>query len=212
MLEGDQIEIVIDRGKLTGVGAIWLAMLRASLEQRKARGGWRRESRARTSRRIRFLPDDTRLWAALVEASGGVWGGCVYDTEKIVARLECGEGVGFVVSHSCAKDAHEWGTQICGEWVEVRAFPCLKSETWGTHVRLRMKLPGEGGHVAKSNPMVAQEEMRMSFDSGGWGNQQAEFSGRDCGCECGCGVCCHDAGGCGAVSARPAGWDFSAED
>jgi hypothetical protein len=33
------------------------------------------------------LPDDTRLWAALVEASGGVWGGCVYDTERIVARL-----------------------------------------------------------------------------------------------------------------------------
>ena len=33
------------------------------------------------------LPDDTRLWAALVEASGGVWGGCVYDTDKIVARL-----------------------------------------------------------------------------------------------------------------------------
>ena len=26
------------------------------------------------------------------------------------------------------------------EWVEVRTFPCLKSETWGTHVRLRMKL------------------------------------------------------------------------
>ena len=33
------------------------------------------------------LPDDTRLWAALVEASGGVWGGCVYDTEKIVAAF-----------------------------------------------------------------------------------------------------------------------------
>ena len=33
------------------------------------------------------LPDDTRLWAALVEASGGVWGGCVYDTDKIIAAL-----------------------------------------------------------------------------------------------------------------------------
>ena len=33
------------------------------------------------------LPDDTRLWAALVEASGGVWGGCVYDVEKITGRL-----------------------------------------------------------------------------------------------------------------------------
>ena len=34
------------------------------------------------------LPDDTRLWAALVQASGGVWGGCVYDVDKIIAKLE----------------------------------------------------------------------------------------------------------------------------
>ena len=33
------------------------------------------------------LPDDTRLWAALVQASGGVWGGCVYDVDAIVSRL-----------------------------------------------------------------------------------------------------------------------------
>jgi putative YjhG/YagF family dehydratase len=33
------------------------------------------------------LPDDTRLWAALQSASGGTWGGCVYDTEAILARL-----------------------------------------------------------------------------------------------------------------------------
>ena len=40
------------------------------------------------------LPDDTRLWAALVQASGGVWGGCVYDAERIIARLErIGEGL-----------------------------------------------------------------------------------------------------------------------
>ncbi len=33
------------------------------------------------------LPDDTRLWAALQQAGGGVWGGCVFDTESILARL-----------------------------------------------------------------------------------------------------------------------------
>jgi putative YjhG/YagF family dehydratase len=33
------------------------------------------------------LPEDTRLWAALQNASGGVWGGCVYDPEAITARL-----------------------------------------------------------------------------------------------------------------------------
>jgi xylonate dehydratase len=33
------------------------------------------------------LPDDTRLWAALQNASGGTWGGCVYDPDAIIARL-----------------------------------------------------------------------------------------------------------------------------
>jgi putative YjhG/YagF family dehydratase len=33
------------------------------------------------------LPEDTRLWAALQAASGGVWGGCVYDVERIVAAV-----------------------------------------------------------------------------------------------------------------------------
>ncbi|HSH94472.1 MAG TPA: YjhG/YagF family D-xylonate dehydratase [Roseimicrobium sp.] len=33
------------------------------------------------------LPDDTRLWAALQQAGGGTWGGCVYDVDAIVKRL-----------------------------------------------------------------------------------------------------------------------------
>ncbi len=33
------------------------------------------------------LPADTRLWAALQHASGGVWGGCVYDADAIIAKL-----------------------------------------------------------------------------------------------------------------------------
>jgi hypothetical protein len=36
------------------------------------------------------LPDDTRLWAALQNASGGAWGGCVYDVETIIELLEAG--------------------------------------------------------------------------------------------------------------------------
>jgi putative YjhG/YagF family dehydratase len=36
------------------------------------------------------LPADTRLWAALQAASGGTWGGCVYDVEAIVAALRRG--------------------------------------------------------------------------------------------------------------------------
>jgi putative YjhG/YagF family dehydratase len=34
------------------------------------------------------LPEDTRLWAALQNVSGGTWGGCVYDVDEIIRRLE----------------------------------------------------------------------------------------------------------------------------
>ncbi|MGP8021289.1 MAG: YjhG/YagF family D-xylonate dehydratase, partial [Limisphaerales bacterium] len=34
------------------------------------------------------LPEDTRLWAALQLASGGTWGGCVYDPDQIIASLK----------------------------------------------------------------------------------------------------------------------------
>jgi putative YjhG/YagF family dehydratase len=38
------------------------------------------------------LPDDTRLWAALQRLGGGTWGGCVYDTERIVEALNRANG------------------------------------------------------------------------------------------------------------------------
>ena len=36
------------------------------------------------------LPEATRLWAALQEASGGTWGGCVYDVDAIVDAIQRG--------------------------------------------------------------------------------------------------------------------------
>lgn len=36
------------------------------------------------------LPDDTRLWAALQAVSGGTWGGCVYDVDRIIEVLRAG--------------------------------------------------------------------------------------------------------------------------
>ena len=87
VLDGDQIEIVIDRANLTGTVQL---VGDASVEFGAEHG-----ARTLAARRSRddlqphpALPEDTRLWAALVEASGGVWGGCVYDTGKIVAALE----------------------------------------------------------------------------------------------------------------------------
>jgi putative YjhG/YagF family dehydratase len=37
------------------------------------------------------LPDDSRLWAALQDASGGTWGGCVFDVDEIIRTLDAGK-------------------------------------------------------------------------------------------------------------------------
>jgi xylonate dehydratase len=34
------------------------------------------------------LPDATRLWAVLQDASGGTWGGCVFDVDAIAGKLK----------------------------------------------------------------------------------------------------------------------------
>jgi len=83
----DQIEIVIDRVALAGS----VNLVGEAGESFDAKEGARRL--AQRSPRADLaphpeLPADTRLWAALVQASGGVWAGCVYDVDQIVARLE----------------------------------------------------------------------------------------------------------------------------
>jgi dihydroxyacid dehydratase/phosphogluconate dehydratase len=85
--EGDQIEIVIDRARQIGS----VQLVGEGDEQFSADEGTRRLS-SRSPRPDLAphpeMPADTRLWAALVTASGGVWGGCVYDVDQIVSRLE----------------------------------------------------------------------------------------------------------------------------
>jgi putative YjhG/YagF family dehydratase len=76
--DGDPIEIVVDRGALTGtlnyVGPDDLA-------SREPHPDLRPDPR---------LPDHTRLWAALQDVSGGTWGGAVYDTDAILKALAAG--------------------------------------------------------------------------------------------------------------------------
>lgn len=87
VVEDDLIEIVIDRGTLAGS----VHLVGDADGEFGAEEGARRLSKRLPRNDLQphpALPDDTRLWAALVEASGGVWGGCVYDTGKIVAALE----------------------------------------------------------------------------------------------------------------------------
>jgi dihydroxyacid dehydratase/phosphogluconate dehydratase len=76
--DGDPISIVIDRNALTGsIEYVGPDDLAARLPHPDLRPDPR-------------LPDDTRLWAALQEVSGGTWGGAVYDVDAILAKLEAG--------------------------------------------------------------------------------------------------------------------------
>jgi putative YjhG/YagF family dehydratase len=87
--EGDTIEIVIDCNTLHGsVNLIGEGETTFSSEE-GARRLALRPPRADLAPHP-SLPEDTRLWAAMVQASGGVWGGCVYDVGAIVAQLERG--------------------------------------------------------------------------------------------------------------------------
>jgi predicted enzyme related to lactoylglutathione lyase len=87
--DGDLIEIVVDRrtleGSLNFVGTrdrpLTAEQGVRALADRPPRSDLRPDAR---------LPDDTRLWAALQAASGGVWGGCVYDVDRIVEVLAAG--------------------------------------------------------------------------------------------------------------------------
>jgi xylonate dehydratase len=85
--EGDQIEIVIDRTALTGqvnfVGDATTLFTPEEAAQQLSQRVPRSDLAPHPS-----LPDDTRLWAALVQASGGIWGGCVYDVNAITTQLE----------------------------------------------------------------------------------------------------------------------------
>jgi len=89
--DGDIIEIIIDRNALRGT-----VNLVGDAEERFSADEGSRRIAARSPRNDLAphpaLPDDTRLWAALVQASGGVWGGCVYDADAIIAQLAANTG------------------------------------------------------------------------------------------------------------------------
>jgi dihydroxyacid dehydratase/phosphogluconate dehydratase len=73
--DGDLIEIIVNR---TTLDASVNLVGTPGFENRSELEGLKPDAR---------LPDDTRLWAALITASGGLWGGCVYDVDSILDRL-----------------------------------------------------------------------------------------------------------------------------
>jgi putative YjhG/YagF family dehydratase len=84
--EGDQVRIVVDRTTLHG--SVDLVGDATGIHGE----AWGTAELAKRSPRTDLAPDlslpaDTKLWAVLQNASGGVWGGCVYDVEAIAKRL-----------------------------------------------------------------------------------------------------------------------------
>jgi putative YjhG/YagF family dehydratase len=87
--DGDVIRIVVDRSKLEGTLDFVGESGRRFTPQEGAAILARRPSRDDLAP-AENLPTDTRLWAALQQAGGGTWGGCVYDVESVLALLEGG--------------------------------------------------------------------------------------------------------------------------
>ena len=84
--EGDIVEIVIDRNRLEGqVNLVGPGGVEDGTRILRERAPWPGLAPDPA------LPDDTRLWAALQDASGGTWAGAVYDVDRIVRVLEAGQ-------------------------------------------------------------------------------------------------------------------------
>lgn len=87
VIDGDIIQIIVDRNQLEGsinlVGhdnkVFGVENGAKLLQERAPRPDLQTDP---------MLPDDTRLWAVLQGVSGGTWGGCVYDVDAIINRLE----------------------------------------------------------------------------------------------------------------------------
>lgn len=87
--DGDEIEIVIDRHTLEGrinlVAADGQELAPPEADRLLSQRTPHPDLHAHAK-----LPDDSRLWAALQQAGGGVWNGCIYDVDRIVAVIEAG--------------------------------------------------------------------------------------------------------------------------
>jgi putative YjhG/YagF family dehydratase len=86
VLDGDMIQIVIDRNSLEGsvdfVGRGEKLLDPGEGAEILASRPFRSDLAADPR-----LPEDTRLWSVLQAASGGTWGGCIYDADAIARKL-----------------------------------------------------------------------------------------------------------------------------
>ncbi len=90
--DGDLLEIVIDRNKLEG-HVNFVGENGENFDEEEGADRLNMRAPRNDLRSDPKLPQDTRLWAALQQASGGIWGGCVYDGEEIIRSLTVGQRV-----------------------------------------------------------------------------------------------------------------------
>ncbi|MSR58099.1 MAG: YjhG/YagF family D-xylonate dehydratase [Planctomycetaceae bacterium] len=87
--DGDLIQIVVDRNRLTGT----IDFIGTATEPLTPEQGAKILAAREPSVKLEpdpNLPADTRLWAMLQSVSGGTWGGCVYDPDRIETVLNAG--------------------------------------------------------------------------------------------------------------------------
>ncbi len=85
--EGDQVTIEVDTRNLTGSINMTGTADGTVLSPGQAKAVLDARTPHPDLEPDDLLPEDTRLWAALQNASGGTWGGCVYDVDAIVEAL-----------------------------------------------------------------------------------------------------------------------------
>ena len=87
IVEGDLIRVQLDCRRLEGTVDLVGEAGRRFTSAEGANVLARRSPRADLAPHP-ALPADTRLWAALQHASGGTWGGCVYDADAVMEALQ----------------------------------------------------------------------------------------------------------------------------
>ena len=79
--DGDIIEVTIDRNDLSGHINVVETVDGVDFMTRPPHSALQVHPQ---------MPDDTRLWAALQQASGGTWAGSIYDVNRIIEVIEAG--------------------------------------------------------------------------------------------------------------------------
>lgn len=85
--DGDRIRIVIDRHRLEGSVDL-VGDASGDFSPEEAERVLAKRAPHPDLSPDPFLPDETRLWAALQQVSGGTWAGCVFDVDRIVEKLK----------------------------------------------------------------------------------------------------------------------------